>query len=798
MILGAYRDADVDQGEELSEVLSALGREAGLERVHLGRVDRAASAELIRALAPSATPELIAGVAEEADGNPFFIRELVITITEERDGYREPDNMAGLGLATRVPEGIKQVIERRLRRLTLETRAVLTTASAITGPLHVDLISAASDLGEPSTLQAFDEAMSAQLLRPSPDGESCEFAHALIRHTLYASMSPPRRARTHRRIAEAIERTVESDEFAADLAYHYRRSITLPNAARGCKYALIVAEEARRANAPERVVEFLRIANELAGRASVSQRADIVQQLAIAEGLAMRAADAASTARFALQLLDQAQAESSDIVAFLAAFTRAQKNGGAPRNLWEPFAFKGLELKREDHDLEWARLTLLFNPFETVSTGLIHAARSVGYEPEAVAIARTLGDEDDFLSTLGITEVRTREETKSVRDVVGGWSGAHRREGLCIVGHDLLNRHGEFREARELFKAIIADEHTGSISSHAFAWIQLAVAEAALGAFTEAQKAASSAEALIRRLPTAHIARFYEYWLSFVLAYYLDGDWRTISKFGIPLASYHYAILTAPLFAAQVALANVRIGDVEVARRYLTELVGVLERTGAEAWHQHGAVIVAADAIWELAHTAEARVELAPMAARYRTLAQELVERDIGDIAIGSLSLTVARLNVLTSDYRPAEFERARADATRCGQLPLRAIVDHDEAKAMIAVGAPRERALALLDDAAERFQGMRLEWWANRTQHMKQHTGRTASPTGLTPREIEVLQLLASGMSSGEIARELTLSVRTVGRHITNIYAKINARGRADATAYAIRHLPARPMQPT
>jgi pimeloyl-ACP methyl ester carboxylesterase/DNA-binding CsgD family transcriptional regulator len=67
---------------------------------------------------------------------------------------------------------------------------------------------------------------------------------------------------------------------------------------------------------------------------------------------------------------------------------------------------------------------------------------------------------------------------------------------------------------------------------------------------------------------------------------------------------------------------------------------------------------------------------------------------------------------------------------------------------------------------------------------------GRTdAPPAVLTPRETEVLRLLAAGRTSSEISRELTLSVRTVGRHITNIYGKIGARTRADATSYAIRH---------
>jgi DNA-binding CsgD family transcriptional regulator len=61
--------------------------------------------------------------------------------------------------------------------------------------------------------------------------------------------------------------------------------------------------------------------------------------------------------------------------------------------------------------------------------------------------------------------------------------------------------------------------------------------------------------------------------------------------------------------------------------------------------------------------------------------------------------------------------------------------------------------------------------------------------PDGLTEREVEVLWRLAGGRTNGEIAEELHVSVRTVERHVANIYAKIGARGRANATAYALTH---------
>ena len=63
------------------------------------------------------------------------------------------------------------------------------------------------------------------------------------------------------------------------------------------------------------------------------------------------------------------------------------------------------------------------------------------------------------------------------------------------------------------------------------------------------------------------------------------------------------------------------------------------------------------------------------------------------------------------------------------------------------------------------------------------------APDAALTKRETEVLVLVAAGQSNKEIAQQLSLSVYTVQRHIANIYGKIGARGRADATTYALKH---------
>jgi pimeloyl-ACP methyl ester carboxylesterase/DNA-binding CsgD family transcriptional regulator len=68
---------------------------------------------------------------------------------------------------------------------------------------------------------------------------------------------------------------------------------------------------------------------------------------------------------------------------------------------------------------------------------------------------------------------------------------------------------------------------------------------------------------------------------------------------------------------------------------------------------------------------------------------------------------------------------------------------------------------------------------------------GPVSSPASgtLSPREAEVLRAVAQGDSNAEIAASLGISVNTVERHVSNVYRKIDARGRADATAWALRH---------
>jgi DNA-binding CsgD family transcriptional regulator len=143
-----------------------------------------------------------------------------------------------------------------------------------------------------------------------------------------------------------------------------------------------------------------------------------------------------------------------------------------------------------------------------------------------------------------------------------------------------------------------------------------------------------------------------------------------------------------------------------------------------------------------------------------------------------------------------AHFEAAARLAGRMGARPAlaRALEAHAAALLTRRRREDRLRAHRLLSQALAIYGELGLRHDATRTslladRRLARARAALAHPAGLTHQEVEVLCLIAGGKSNREIADALVLSVRTVERHITNIYGKIGARGRADATAFAIAH---------
>jgi DNA-binding CsgD family transcriptional regulator len=245
---------------------------------------------------------------------------------------------------------------------------------------------------------------------------------------------------------------------------------------------------------------------------------------------------------------------------------------------------------------------------------------------------------------------------------------------------------------------------------------------------------------------------------------------------------WQHAVETEPpqrfgvAFAAFAAVAHARDGDDRAARWAFDCVTFTLARHQHDEAEAGAAVGLAAEATFVLSDPA--------LAARLQRLAASLIERR-ADFYMSHHELTLARLAAVQgqSKIAHAAFARARQALNEGGQRPLRAIVDHDEA-ITLAREAPRREQL--LDSARKQFEALGMTVWVQRARQASSTARRDGA--ALTRRELEVLGLLASGLTNRQIADRLVLSVHTIERHINNLYRKLGVRNRAEATVLAIR----------
>ena len=212
LVLGTYRD-ELSQTHPLIETLAALHRQSAVTRIDLAGLDDNGVVTFLEAVASQLLDDDAFGLAHaiyrETDGNPFFVSEVLRHLTEtgaiSQDGtgrWVAPDSLDQLAL----PDSVRMVIGARVGRLGREAGRVLSLASVIGQDFDLDLLARATQTGEDDLLDILDAAAGVSLVRELADAPGrFNFAHALIQHTLYEDLGPTRRARAHRRVAEALE-----------------------------------------------------------------------------------------------------------------------------------------------------------------------------------------------------------------------------------------------------------------------------------------------------------------------------------------------------------------------------------------------------------------------------------------------------------------------------------------------------------------------------------------------------------------------------------------------------------------
>jgi tetratricopeptide (TPR) repeat protein len=256
LILGTYRDVELDVARPLARTLEELLRQRLAHRIALRRLPQDSVSAMLRALSGQEPPKpLVESIYSETEGNPFFVEEVFQHLAEEgklfdAQGRWRSDLEVG---ELDVPEGVRLVIGRRLERVGEECRRVLTAAAVIGRGFSFELLEELSEADTDALLDAVDEAERAQLITAAEDGPAqtsarmgearFRFAHELIRQTLVSGLSLPRRQRLHLRVAEAMER-VYAQEHAADLAHHLHQAGAAADPEKTVRYLTLAGEQA--------------------------------------------------------------------------------------------------------------------------------------------------------------------------------------------------------------------------------------------------------------------------------------------------------------------------------------------------------------------------------------------------------------------------------------------------------------------------------------------------------------------------------------------------------------------------
>ena len=285
VIVGTYRDTDLDRRHPLSEALVEMNREDLFSRVGLrGLSENEVGDYVAHTAGIEPNRGLVRRIFEETEGNPFFLSEVVRLMTEE--GTISATSVSDVAL----PEGVKQALGRRLDRLSEDANALLSTLAVVGRECEHALVGALSGHDADATLHLLEEALGARVLEELGAGQY-RFTHALMQETLLGELSAARQVQLHGRIAQAIEglHGESADELAA-IALHYREAAVLNRelSGRALHYAWLAAQQAASRFAwGEAAAHYLFCLTELDAGAEAAEidRGELLIALAVAQRL---------------------------------------------------------------------------------------------------------------------------------------------------------------------------------------------------------------------------------------------------------------------------------------------------------------------------------------------------------------------------------------------------------------------------------------------------------------------------------------------------------------------------------
>ena len=241
LLLGTYRDTELDVGGQLAQLLADLHRDTSAQCMSVRGLDDRAIAALVEETVGQALDEraeLARVLGAQTAGNPFFLRELLTQLAESDERV-----IAAMTAATlKAPEGLRHVIRHRIARLSGPAEHALNVAAVAGATFSFVLLERVLD-ERPGALDALDEAVAAGLLIEAGHGVYA-FAHALVRETIYEDLGSARRMRLHRQLGETLETLGHIAQHVDALAHHFAHAAADGQSVKAADYALAAGRSA--------------------------------------------------------------------------------------------------------------------------------------------------------------------------------------------------------------------------------------------------------------------------------------------------------------------------------------------------------------------------------------------------------------------------------------------------------------------------------------------------------------------------------------------------------------------------
>ncbi|WP_433229529.1 helix-turn-helix transcriptional regulator [Actinomadura formosensis] len=779
LIAMTYRTDELHRAHPLRRLLTGLDRLDRVRRLELGKLTRAGVSALVtQLLGHTPPPGLVERVEARSEGNPLFIEALL-----DEDG----------GLACELPESLRDLLLVGVQRLPEETQDVLRDASGGSTRIEHVLLAAVSGLDDAALTRVLRPAVAANVL--VVDGDGYAFRHALIREAVHDDLLPGEHTRLHTRYAETLEKDpslVPAGRLWVELSYHWKQ-------AHNSTWALVsswrAAGEARKALAYAECLAMLERVLQLWDRVPDAVERIGADYVKVLEDAA-NAADLAGEFDRGIKLVTAAlkEVEAADGERDTERWARLLELRGRMRyRMARPGFVEDLRaavraLPVEPPTVLRARALSALASYVRITTDIDGARRAAA---ESLAIARKLGDdvaEAEALITMFCTDIDYEDDDALAEaEATADRTGSHRvlLRYHVIKSHFLegAGRHEEAAAVAARGKEM-AREYGVARTQGTFLSINQAEPLVSLGRWDEALAVMNHAMEQDPAITTRTSLLVLSGWIALA-----RGDLATARERLV--ASQEILNLKMRWLKAQDYFSMLWL-DMSIALEEgrpdaaLDALQPVLEHAGLpdDARYAWPALMTAVTACTEVGEAAAD--DLRRIEERVAAL------RSSGRLQRACRLTYEAKLTGVYGAPDPDAWEKAAAAWTELGNPYYRARALIRAAEAALT-GGDHERAAAHLRVVAGTADALGAVPLAEHAADLLRRTraprrGDASAPLGLTPREFEVLRLVAEGRSNRDIAEALFISVKTASVHVSNILGKLDVTSRGEAAATAHR----------